>query len=201
MGSRPFLISSLLLAASVCGCGQRGETVSDPPVPVAEEEAPLGGDLPESAGTSGPQERELGGVVFVIPEDWEEVPLSGVRASILDASYRIPKAGAELEITFSSVGGGIEENINRWIDQFRTAGDEPHTETLQVGGSTATWVDVRGTFNAGMSGGGGPRDNWRLLGVAIPRSEGDYYVKLTGPQPAVADVYDEFRRFVESARP
>jgi hypothetical protein len=39
-----------------------------------------------------------------------------------------------------------------------------------------------------------------MLGVAIAGKTRDFYLKLVGPREAVAEVRDDFRAFVRSAR-
>jgi hypothetical protein len=45
-----------------------------------------------------------------------------------------------------------------------------------------------------------PQENWRMIGVGIPLGERDFFLKLTGPNEAVAAVRDAFRTFVKSAK-
>lgn len=149
------------------------------------------------AGEPASSTRRFEGIEFTIPEGWVEKELTGMRSSILQAAFGVPTLGDDLEITFSAVGGGIDPNIDRWIMQF--GAPEAVRETIQVAGISATLIDVRGAFSSAVSGRPGPHTDWRLLGIAVPRQPQDLYVKLTGPQSAVAEVYDEFRQLAKSA--
>lgn len=195
---------SLVLALStslLCGCGAESKPPAEPPVPVA----PALDAKPEiPATTTAPsgeaQRRAFKGIAFTIPARWREAPLSGMRQGILDAAYNVPDVGEELEVTFSAVGGGIESNMERWVGQFRVDdGTQPTREALTVDGAPATWIDIRGTFEGGMSSRTGAQSGWRLLGAGIAKPSGDYYIKLTGPEDQVAKVHNEFRELVKSA--
>jgi len=180
--------------AVAAGCGDRlGPVPTDPPIPVAAES----GTSDKAGDDEQNSQRDFDGIAFTIPEKWSETKLTGMRASILQAAFGVPEVSDELEVTFSSVGGGIDQNLQRWVAQF--GGAAANKESLFVAGSKTTWVDMRGTFSAAVSGRPGQHANWRLLGAAFRRPPQDLYVKLTGPEQAVADVYDAFREMVTSA--
>ena len=60
-----------------------------------------------------------------------------------------------------------------------------------------TWIDVSGEYQ-GM--GGPPQSGWRMLAAAFHGDPRDFYVKLTGPESALAELETPFRTFIESAR-
>jgi hypothetical protein len=152
-------------------------------------------------GSAASREETIAGIRFQIPADWKRVELSPRQQGFIDARFEVPAGDTTLQLTCSSTGGGRQANIDRWIGQFRRPeGEQPQTETLKIDGAEATWVDLAGTFDSGMPGSAGPQENWRMLGVAIAAGPQDFYLKLTGPQDAVAEVHDEFRAFAKSAR-
>lgn len=187
------LCCMLPVFASGCSDGERSGA-SDPPIPVAESRETQENALKPATSPT----RSFEGIEFTIPETWTETKLTGMRSTILQAAYGVPSLDDDLEITFSAVGGGIDQNIQRWIGQFGSA--ESDTQRIQVAGTSTTWIDVRGAFSSQVSGRPGPHTDWRLLGIAVPRKPQDLYVKLTGPQSAVAEIHDEFREMVTSAR-
>jgi hypothetical protein len=195
------------ISVVLLGCGDSPDE-DDPPIPVAPapKEAAnqqQGGQGEADAATTrvGPFERSFDGIRFSVPAGWKEAELSPRQQGFVDARFLIPARGVDVELTCSSVGGGIEANIDRWKTQFRGGpGDEPVIETITVDGVDATWADLRGTFHAGMAAAAEPRTDWRMLGVGIPLAPREFYLKLTGPRDAVAAVAEDFRTFVKSAR-
>jgi hypothetical protein len=187
-----------------CGCGPAEDKPADPPVPTATAKDP-----PASASGAGAESKPTGGadvsfdgIRFTIPSGWDEVPLSAMQQSVLDLRLSRASEKGEVTLTLSSAGGGLDANIERWIGQFELPeGESPKQEKIPFDGKEATWVDLRGTFNAPpMAGGSGPKENWRMLGVAIPKSPQDYYLKLTGPQDAVAEAEASLKELVASGR-
>ena len=159
----------------------------------------------KQAGADNPadetRDETIAGIRFRVPAAWKRAELTPSQQGFIDARFEIPAGDAAVSLTCSSTGGGRQANIDRWIGQFRLSpGEQPQTETLTVDGAEATWVDLTGTFDSRMPGGGGPRENWRMLGVAIAAKQQDFYLKLTGPRDAVSRVHDEFRTFAQSAR-
>lgn len=185
-----------------CGNSEAPSGVNDPPIPYAESLPEDATGSERSAGestaeTGASQEREFPGITLTIPDSWSELPNQG----FVDAKYRIPHLEGEMELTLTTMGGGIQRNVDRWIGQFQMApGDAPQREDLLIDGVDAQCVEVRGTFSSRVSGNPGPHENWGLLGVAIPNQPKDFYMKLTGPREAIADFHDEFRKFLQAAQ-
>jgi hypothetical protein len=196
-----------LVAVPFVGCGDAGgPEAADPPIPVVDLDADFDAE-PQDDGTedvlrTGPFDKRFDGVTLSVPAGWKEVGPAPGQTGFIDARFLIPAGDDEVELTCSVIGGGIEANIDRWIGQFEPPPGEPQPrpEPISAGGVEGTWIDLRGTFHAGSSGRPGPHPDWRMLGAAIPLGERDLYLKLNGPQEAVAQVHDEFRRFVRSAR-
>ena len=217
----PFVIL-IGFALGCVGCGDEkiGSAVDDVPIPVAPAarqpqaaETAHGLSFPHgkpagqaAAGAvinTGPFEKTLPGIRFSVSEGWKEIELSSQEKQmrITNARFLIPAADEEVGLTFSFVGGGIDGNVKRWEGQFQLpAGEVPRVETIRVSGLEATWVDLRGTFQARVGENPGPHPNWRMIGVAVPMKPRDLYLKLTGPREAVAEVSAAFRTFVAGAR-
>ena len=173
---------------------------SDVPIPTAKAN-PVGEASPTNASStvSGDvKERLIGGIRFSIPVDWEEKPLS---STMVLGEYSIPGEAGVGRLTMSTAGGGTAANMDRWRGQFQPVpgNPEPSESRIKAAGKEVTLLEVHGTFSDTF-GGGGPKPNWQLLGVAIPiDADHNYFVKLTGPKSTVTAHRDEFIKFVESA--
>lgn len=182
-----------------------GETLTQPAMdPLTGTNDSAGGAVSSSTGKSakegsaaGTRERKLTGIRFDVPGRW----LEQAESEFYEAKYVIPSEHGEMTLTLTTMGGGIEANLNRWVGQFRLEpGAKPRREKLSVDGLNGDWLDVRGTFRSRVGNSPGPHPDWRLLGVAIPTKPRPFLLKLIGPRPAVAKFQDEFRKFVRSGR-
>lgn len=196
-----FSVFFILCTAGILGCRSREpESNTDLPVP---EAAPLHAEDAQADRTETQiaGANVFDGIQFQIPAGWEQVALSPAQQGMISASFKIPQAGDGVKLTLSSVGGGIDANLQRWKGQFQLPpGESPQQETLRVDDADAIWLDLRGTFDSGPAIDSGVASNMRMIGVAIPRSSRDFYLKLTGPREQLLKVEDEFRDFVQSAR-
>lgn len=186
------------------GCSQSPSTVSDPPVPVAEQsaapKASASADVAGSVPSHGQSETEaeVSGFRFRVPAGWRRAELTPAQQGFVDARFEIPDFGDDVKLTLSTISGGVEANLDRWIGQFQiNAGDVPDREQIEVAGVPVTLIDIRGEFQ-GM--GQSPQAGWRMLGAAFDGAPRDFYIKLTGPADAVDRLRDQFRAFVTSAR-
>lgn len=196
MKTLPHLTSGLVLLFML-GCAEKSK-------------APIPPDRPRKTKTSNETPKESDGSVefrsestslsFQIPQAWEKQQLSGALLGIHEAKYTVPHTEGAIEVTFSAAGGGAQANIDRWKGQVQPGPGEKHTQSsMTVAGIDGIWVDLRGAYSAGAFGGQPPRENYRVLGVAISTQPRQYFVKLYGPSRAVADVVDQFREVLESA--
>lgn len=193
-----FLIC-LFPVLSGCGSGE-SDAPADLPVP---EAAPL--SSAQSAATEASHsesgEKVFDGIQFDVPVGWQQIPLSPAQQGMISASFQIPKAGPDVKLTLSSVGGGIDANLQRWRGQFQLPpGEEPLQKTVRVDDVEAIWLDLRGTFDTGPALNGTAEAGMRMIGVAIPRSPRDFYLKLTGPREQLLKAEPEFEAFLKSAR-
>jgi hypothetical protein len=135
------------------------------------------------------------------PKQWKKIPASGMRYM----SYQIPPVPGEKEIAELNVfvlGGDIESNIQRWIDEFSNF--DPRTllrADRVVNDMTQAVVEIpRGKFSGGM-GTGEPSDNFGLLGAIVVTPENStYFFKLTGPSGTVAAAREPFYQLLDSVR-
>lgn len=203
MKGRPvkFAMTGLLCAAlSACGCAPSAPPpAGDPPVPVAAPAEPPAETPSEPVSEpAAATEVEISGFRFRVPAGWRQAALTPAQQGFVDARFEIPEFGDDVKLTLSTIGGGVEANIERWIGQFRLPdGSAPTSEMLDVDGLQVTWVELSGEFQ-GM--GQSPQAGWRMLGAAFDGEPRDFYLKLTGPEAALTELRDEFRAFVTSAR-
>ena len=192
----PAVRAILLLA--LWGCSSEPPP-DDPPVPVATssaDEAP--GESSASDDESESNVAHVSGFTFTLPDGWQQVELTPEQQGFVDARFEIDGYGDDVRLTMSTTSGGVEANVERWLGQFQQSPDAvPKQDPLEVNGMTVTWVDVSGEYR-GM--GGSPQAGWRMLAAAFHGAPRDFYVKLTGPEAALAELETPFRAFIESAR-
>ena len=181
------------------GCNS-ANTELDAPVPVKKAPAIGADSRNESKATNGEStERLIGGIRFQIPAGWEEKSLSN---NMILGEFTLPGEAGPGRLTLSTAGGGTSANMDRWRSQFQSGPNDPEPKESQIrgAGKDVTLLEVHGMFNDTF-GGGAPKPNWELLGVAIPiDSDHNYFVKLTGPKETVSARRDEFIKFIESSR-
>lgn len=190
--------SSLTLVGvmlSLSGCTQPNDSETNvPPVPVAESSS-SDSEPAEQGGDGESKHRHYEGIGFSIPNSWQEIP----NVKMIDSKYIIPSEHGDMEMTLTSMGGGAEGNISRWVGQVgRDPGEEPSRSTIEVAGIKSSMVDVRGSFNSTVGDNKGPQEDWRLIGIVIPMQR-DFTIKLVGPREAVVEFKDELDEFLKSA--
>lgn len=189
------LLLSILAICYISGCGEPGADVPEiPTVPSVEEVSDS--DAPNSSGAQTPAGgvRNYDGVSFQIPDDW-----SPTEAKMVDSKYVKSTDEGDIEITLTSMGGGIDANLSRWAKQMRQEpGDSPKESAITLDGVEAKMIDVRGIYNSRV-GNQTVAKNSRLIGIALPIRPSEFYVRLVGPRDAVAGYYDEFRAFLKTA--
>ena len=143
---------------------------------------------------------------FTVPAGWiEEERTSTMRV----AQYRLPKAATDTEDASlvlyyfgQGQGGSATANVERWISQMKQAeGSSPKQESLEVNGLKVTTVDVGGTYVAETAPGSGTFHNkpsYRLRAAVVETPNGNYYVKLVGPEKTVTQWNDSFLSYVKS---
>lgn len=191
------LISALLFAVLQVGCGDSSPGPPPPPVLTAED-APAA-ETASSASNETPvagERRGYDGLSFIIPEGWQETPLSAAQQGFVTAKFTMPAAGADVGLTVSRSGGGVDANLDRWRGQV--TGSTPEVvETISMAGYDATLIDLRGTIAGGF--GREAISDGRMLGIIVPLPDQGYFLKLTGPADQVDAVEEDFRSFAKSA--
>jgi hypothetical protein len=152
-----------------------------------------------------------GGVTWTMPAGWEAQEARPRRVG----TWRIAPAKGDAEPADLAIfyfgpgqGGGVEDNVKRWMGQFQKSDGKPlqdkdlRTRKETLGGLPVTFVDTKGTYLGGgpMMGPSIPKPGWRLLGAIVEGPQGPVFFKLTGPERTVASADKPFRKMLESLK-
>lgn len=143
-----------------------------------------------------------GGVRWSLPAGWTSEPARPMRV----ATYTIPAArGAEagecgVYYFGKGQGGGVEENIARWSQQFQ--GSPKAVVTWRtVAGLRVHRVVISGAYLAPagpMMQSQGSRPNYRLLGAIVEAPGGLVFFKCTGSAATMAAAEKGFDALIAS---
>lgn len=144
---------------------------------------------------------EVGSLKLSVPEGWKQKPQ--VREPRV-AEFQIPGSGEDkpaadyVVFFFGKQGaGGLEPNVQRWISQVEPEGRKVRTFTGESSNGKYTLVDLTGTYKKSM----GPpvlmkttaMPGWRVINVFVETEAGPYFLKVDGPEKAVAAIEDDLR--------
>jgi len=123
------------------------------------------------------------------------------------ATYEAPASAGAAEIAVfyfgPDQGGGVEQNIERWIGQFPglPEGAAERSEG-EINGMKRVNVSVKnGTYSSGMPGAPAvPKENFAMSASIVQTPSGHYYFKMTGPSASVAEQNANFEKLLESVR-
>jgi hypothetical protein len=142
---------------------------------------------------------------FTRPAGWETVETT---SQMRKAQFKVTDAGAKepAEVIFyyfgAGNGGGAQANVDRWFGQFKEPKDQikAKTEEATVSGHKVTFVQAEGTYMSGMPGGPATaKPVYALAGAIIESSEGNIFVRMTGPRELVKRNFPAFKKMIESA--
>lgn len=180
------LCSSLLSLAAACGGGSES------------------GAAPAAASRSaGGETVTAAGLAFELPAAWESQPPENPMRL---AQAVIPGDGGPGQLAvfhFQGGGGGVDANLERWVNQVEVApGQAPERAVFEAGDLRVTWVEVAGTLKPSGFGMGpsAPQPDSRLFGAVIEGPGGPWFFKATGPDATLAAQRDAFLGMLESAR-
>ena len=123
----------------------------------------------------------IGGVKFAVPEGWKSVAPS---SPMTKATYIIANAG-NAQVNFSTAGGDVPSNIERWKKQITDESGQPVSgETVEqtAAGYKIYIYKATGTF-ASMTGGKQSNTAFRAAIVQMPSQS--VFVRLTGPADTI----------------
>ena len=119
------------------------------------------------------------------------------------AQFEIPAVKGDSEpgefvvFFFQGGGGGVDANLSRWIDQFDPKGRKANITRGKSTQGNYYLADITGAFNKPV----GPPvrrrskrvPGSRALAAILQASDGNYYIKLTGPEKTVSSVARQYR--------
>lgn len=184
----------LLLALTICD-----------PIRTQEPEAPS--DAKAAEEELSPQEVKVaeGRLILQVPGQWKQVK---PRSRLVEVEFTIPEADKDVgagRMTVMASGGTVEDNVARWIGQFRTAEgkaiEDAEPKEVEVSGLKITTLDLTGTYRDMSRGPFGPATelpDHRMLGAIVPTDgAGTYYVKLYGPTATIEKAAEKFDELVK----
>ena len=123
------------------------------------------------------------------------------------ATYRVPAVAGDKEDGECAVfyfgpgqGGGVDDNIQRWVGQFQTEA-KPQIKKQTINGLAVTTIDLSGTYMASagpMAPSKVSKPGYRLLGAIAEAPQGGVFFKFTGPVKTVAANQATFQKLVQS---
>jgi hypothetical protein len=125
------------------------------------------------------------------------------------AEYAVPHApgdtvdGECTVITFGAgQGGGVTDNVDRWVRQFNPLSGPATKATSQVAGMPVTRVEVAGSYHPMMMPGAPSAattlQGSRLVGAIVEAPSGLWFFKLTGPDATVKAASAELDAMIAS---
>jgi hypothetical protein len=155
-----------------------------------------------------PQEVRVadGHLLLQVPGEWKQVK---PRSRLVEVEFAIPEAEKDVgagRMTIMASGGTVEDNLTRWIGQFRTAEGKPiedaEPQELETNGLKMTTLDLTGTYRDMSRGPFGPATelpDHRMIGAIVPtEGAGTYYIKLYGPTVTIEPAVEPFMEMVKS---
>ncbi len=147
-------------------------------------------------------EGSAGGVRWTVPARWQSAGAKPMRV----ATYTIPGApgseNGECAVFFfgTGQGGGVEENLQRWVGQFEDAG-KPVKSEKTIGGMKAHLISVSGTYlspSGPMMQSQGKKAGWSLSGAIVEAPEGNVFFKCVGPKATIQKAQPEIDELLKS---
>jgi hypothetical protein len=140
---------------------------------------------------------KAGGITFEAPSPWKSLPpQSSMRKAVLTVTSPKNKDDVAELVVFAFPGGAgtVQQNIDRWESQFKTAdGEATKAETKKVKGKNVdvTRVAVGGVYNDPF-GKSGAKPAYRLLGGIVETPDAAYFIKFVGPKTVIDAAEKEF---------
>ena len=156
----------------------------------------------------------VAGVTFTPPANWVSLGASGMRQAVFTYGPVQGESDSATMIVFyfgPTGGGGVQDNIARWIGQM--SGDDgsdlsgsAKQHSFDVDGMKAHWVEVTGTYNSSMGGGGMPggpteaKSNYHMAASVLEGPQGNLFFKLTGPAKTAAEMTEAFKAMMHAVK-
>jgi len=147
------------------------------------------------------REVKLSALRLNVPDSWKTAASA---SSMRLATFQIPsetKEADEAELAiyhFRGGGGGINDNLTRWIGQFDSDGREVRLTRGKARGQDYYVVEVSGTYQEPVGPPvlqqTKPAPGSRMLAMILILEEGVYFLKMTGDDKTVAKQADALRK-------
>lgn len=159
---------------------------SGTPAPAAPA-APTAATEPAPAAASDGAMLTVMGVRFPLPAGFRQVPPANqmrlAEVQVADASGDPSKVST---IAFSTAGGTVEANLDRWVRQVLDASGQPAKATITQRDTSGTaWSHIESTGRFVGMGEGPAKAEWMLRGAVVKLPKGLLFVKMTGPAEAM----------------
>lgn len=141
-----------------------------------------------------------GDLSWKAPAEWQAVPASGMRL----ASFAFQgKNGSKADISvvaLPGMAGGELANINRWrgqlgLEPMNESGMAAHSQKIKSKAGELLVVDFTGTDPKGQISG-----KARMLGAILSLRGKQWFFKVMGEDPVVAQAKPSFLQFIRSLR-
>lgn len=146
----------------------------------------------------------IGNLQGVVPDGWmRENPSNSMRL----AQFNISSKSSRCElIVFSGIGGGVDANLNRWLNQFLDSDKNRITNYSTVRNEKIHELEITFAYTAGIylksgMGNRGPtveKPNYGLLAAIVRTKNETYYFKCTGPKKTLDNYINSFETFIRS---
>ena len=144
---------------------------------------------------------KIGELELKLPKSWKQ---SDATRPMRLATFEVPAAEGDKEksefvvSSFAGGGGGVDANISRWVGQFAPEGRDAVVVQGKAGENEYFIANISGTYmkSAGPAFGGKstPTPGQRVINVFLNlEGKAVYFLKLTGPDAAVAAQLDAVR--------
>ncbi len=168
----------------------------------------LAASVPAMAADDGTRDIVVGKYQTKAPENFTR---QQPRSKIIAYEFSVPAAEGDEQpgrLTVMSAGGTVEQNLDRWYQQFSqpdgtSTRDRAKVEKKTVGGHDVHFVNIAGTYDdkpAPFAAQGVERPNYRMLGAIVVLPEGNVYFKFYGPRQTIADNQEAFKKMIEELK-
>ena len=171
-----------------------GASVPPSGMPDAGGSSPGADVTPEAALASS-------GIQWKTPSSWREGGPRSMRLATYFVGGPDPETTGECAVFHfgPGMGGGVDDNIERWVGQFEGTPNYVRRVT-SVRGLKVTRVEIAGTFLAPDSEmqSQGKRAGWKLLGAIVEGPQGAVFFKFTGPAAVITGATKDFDALLAS---
>ena len=137
---------------------------------------------------------------YILPNGWQEKPLSTMRLASFNAPGPNGNSADVSVVSLPGMAGGELANVNRWRDQVKLGPIDEETlaqssEHLQANGHDYLLVDLSSATPIGE-----PPEKQRIVAAILNENDHAWFIKMTGPDAAVAAQKKAFADFLRSLR-